>query len=281
MGEKIADLLRAPPGAVELGAIDARATPGFSGDKADAEALRPELAERLATLQEQLYANGRSGGSRSFLLVLQGMDTSGKGGTIRHVVGQVDPGGVHVVAFGQPTPEELAHDFLWRIRKELPHPGVLAVFDRSHYEDVVAVRVRGSVDRRTWSRRYAAINRFEERLAAGGTVIVKCFLHISPEEQLERLLARLNDPTKHWKYNRGDVEDRARWAEFQRAYADAIERCSAGAAPWYVIPADRKWYRNWAITQLLIQRLEELGLGWPAADFDVDEEKSRLLSVRV
>ena len=159
------------------------------------------------------------------------MDTSGKGGTVRHVVGQVDPGGVHVVAFGQPTPEELAHDFLWRIRKELPHPGMLAVFDRSHYEDVVAVRVRGSVDRRTWSRRYAAINRFEERLAAGGTVIVKCFLHISPEEQLERLLARLNDPTKHWKYNRGDVEDRARWAEFQRAYADAIERCSAGAAP--------------------------------------------------
>ena len=281
MEKRIADLLRAPAGAVDLSAIDTRATPGFAGKKADAEALRPELAERLATLQEQLYADGRSGGARSVLLVLQGMDASGKGGTVRHVVGQVDPAGVHAVAFGGPTREELAHEFLWRIRRELPRPGMLAVFDRSHYEDVVAVRVRGLVARRTWSRRYATINRFEERLAAQGTVIVKCFLHISPEEQRARLLARLDDPTKHWKYSRGDLEDRALWGEFQRAYGDAIERCGAGAAPWYVVPADRKWYRNWAITQLLIQRLEELGLGWPAADFDVDEEKARLLSVRV
>ena len=281
MEKRIADLLRAPAGAVDLSAIDTRATPGFAGKKADAEALRPELAERLATLQEQLYADGRSGGARSVLLVLQGMDASGKGGTVRHVVGQVDPAGVHAVAFGGPTREELAHEFLWRIRRELPRPGMLAVFDRSHYEDVVAVRVRGLVARRTWSRRYATINRFEERLAAQGTVIVKCFLHISPEEQRARLLARLDDPTKHWKYSRGDLEDRALWGEFQRAYGDAIERCGTGAAPWYVVPADRKWYRNWAITQLLVQRLEELGLGWPAADFDVDEEKARLLSVRV
>ena len=274
MGKPIADLLRAPAGAVDLSAIDARATPGFAGRKADAEALRPQLAERLATLQEQLYANGRSGGSRSVLLVLQGMDTSGKGGTVRHVVGQVDPAGVHVVAFRRPTREDLAHDFLWRIRSELPRPGMLAVFDRSHYEDVVAVRVRELVARRTWSRRYATISRFEERLAAQGTVIVKCFLHISPEEQRVRLMARLDDPTKHWKYNPGDLEDRARWGEFQRAYGDAIERCSTGAAPWYVVPADRKWYRNWAITRLLIERLEELGLGWPAATFDVAEQKA-------
>src|SRR5687767_2966778 len=192
---KIAELLRAPAGAVDLGAIDTRSVPGFRGGKADAEGRQPALAERIATLQEQLYAEGRTGGRRSVLLVLQGMDTSGKGGTVKHVVGQVDPAGVKVLAFRRPTREELRHDFLWRIRRQLPEPGMLAVFDRSHYEDVVAVRVRGLVDRRTWSRRYGTINRFEEGLAAQGTLIVKCFLHISPEEQRERLLARLEDPT--------------------------------------------------------------------------------------
>jgi polyphosphate kinase 2 (PPK2 family) len=184
----IGDLLRAPRGTVDLGAIDTRSTPGFDGKKAAAKALQPALAERIAALQEQLYAEGRSGGSRSVLLVLQGMDTSGKGGTVGHVVGQVDPAGVHVVAFRSPTREELSHEFLWRIRRELPEPGMLAVFDRSHYEDVVAVRVRKLVERRTWARRYATINRFEEQLAASGTLVVKCFLHISPEEQRERLL---------------------------------------------------------------------------------------------
>jgi PPK2 family polyphosphate:nucleotide phosphotransferase len=276
--ERIGDLLRAPPGAVDLGAIDTRATPGDIGTKEDAQAQLPELGERLAGLQEQLYANGHSGGKHSVLIVLQGMDTSGKGGTVEHVVGAVDPSGVQVVAVRRPTQEELAHDFLWRIRKRLPEPGMIAVFDRSHYEDVVAVRVRNIVDRRTWTRRYAAINRFEERLAAQGTVIVKCFLHISPEEQRERLLARLEDPTKHWKYRPGDLEDRALWPDFQRAYGDAIGRCSTAAAPWYVVPADRKWYRNWAISRLLIERLEQLGLGWPAATFDVEEQKALLLS---
>jgi PPK2 family polyphosphate:nucleotide phosphotransferase len=276
--ERMGDLLRAPRGAVDLGAIDTRATPGFSGAKKDAQAELRELGERLATLQEQLYANGRTGGKSSLLLVLQGMDTSGKGGTVEHVVGAVDPSGVQVVAFRRPTQEELAHDFLWRIRKRLPEPGMIAVFDRSHYEDVVAVRVRKIVDRSTWTRRYAAINRFEERLATHGTVIVKCFLHISPEEQRERLLARLEDPTKHWKYRPGDLEDRALWPDFQRAYGDAIGRCSTDAAPWYVVPADRKWYRNWAISRLLIERLEQLGLGWPAATFDVEEQKALLLS---
>jgi PPK2 family polyphosphate:nucleotide phosphotransferase len=275
---EMAELLRAPVANVDLSALDTRATPGFSGAKADAEKIQPELAERIATLQEQLYAEGRSGGKRRVLIVLQGMDTSGKGGTVKHVVGQVDPAGVDVVAFRAPTAEERRHDFLWRIRKRLPEPGMLAVFDRSHYEDVVAVRVRGIADRRTWSRRYATINRFEERLAAQGTVIVKCFLHISPEEQRERLLARLEDPTKHWKYRPGDLEDRALWDDFMRAYEDAIERCSSEAAPWYVVPADRKWYRNWAISRLLIERLEQLGLGWPAPAFDVEEERAKLLS---
>ena len=277
MAKRIADLLRAPAGAVDLSAIDARSTPGFKGGKSAARAAVPELGERLSTLQEQLYAHGRSGGSRSVLLVLQGMDTSGKGGTIGHVVGQMDPAGVHVVAFRRPTPEELRRHFLWRIRKQLPEPGMLSVFDRSHYEDVVAVRVRGIVDRRTWTRRYGAINRFEEGLAAQGTLIVKCFLHISPEEQRERLLARLEDPTKHWKYNPGDLEDRARWDEFQHAYGDAIARCSTDAAPWYVVPADRKWYRNWAISRLLVERLEELELSWPRATFDVEQQKRLLL----
>ena len=210
------------------------------------------------------------------LIVLQGMDTSGKGGTVKHVVGQVDPAGVRVIAFRSPTAEERRHDFLWRIRNQLPEPGMLAVFDRSHYEDVVAVRVRGIADRRTWSRRYTTINRFEERLAAKGTLIVKCFLHISPEEQRERLLARLEDPTKQWKYRPGDLEDRALWGDFMRAYEDAIERCSSDAAPWYVVPADRKWYRNWAVSRLLIERLEQLGLGWPAPAFDVKEQKAKL-----
>jgi PPK2 family polyphosphate:nucleotide phosphotransferase len=276
--EKIADLLRAPAGAVDLGAIDTRSTPGFDGKKSDARNAQPALAERIATLQEQLYAEGRTGGSRSVLLILQGMDTSGKGGTVKHVVGQVDPGGVHVVAFRRPTKEELAHDFLWRIRKQLPGPGMLAVFDRSQYEDVVAARVRNLAPRRIWSRRYATINRFEERLAAAGTVIVKCFLHISPEEQRERLLARLDDPTKHWKYNPSDLDDRALWDEFQAAYGEAIERCNTDAAPWHVVPADRKWYRNWAISRLLIERLEQLGLGWPAATFDIAEQRARLAS---
>jgi PPK2 family polyphosphate:nucleotide phosphotransferase len=273
----IADLLRASPGAVDLSAIDTRGTPGLKGGRAHAEKQQPALADRIATLQEQLYAEGRTGGNRSVLIVLQGMDTSGKGGTVKHVVGQVDPAGVHVTAFRAPTAEERRHDFLWRIRKRLPEPGMLGVFDRSHYEDVVAVRVRGLVNRAIWTRRYASINRFEERLAAQGTVIVKCFLHISPEEQRERLLARLEDPTKQWKFRPGDVDDRALWDDYMVAYGDAIERCGSDAAPWYVVPADRKWYRNWAISMLLVERLEQLGLGWPAPRFDVEEQKARLL----
>jgi len=276
---RVSDLLRAPAGPLDLDAVDPRGTPGFDGDKGDAERAAPALAERLATLQEQLYAEGRSGGSRSVLLVMQGMDTSGKGGTVKHVVGQLDPGGVHVASFGKPTREELEHDFLWRIRAQLPRAGKLGVFDRSHYEDVVTVRVLGLVDEDTWTRRYDAVNRFEEELVAAGTRIVKCFLHISPDEQRERLLARLDDPTKHWKYNPDDLDTRARWDDYMTAYGDAIERCSTEIAPWHVIPADRKWYRNWAITNLLFEQLDALGLRWPEADFDVAAERARLLGM--
>jgi PPK2 family polyphosphate:nucleotide phosphotransferase len=277
--KRVSDLLRVPAGEVDLTAIDTRATPGFDGGKAGAERAAPALGERLATRQEQLYAEGRTGGSRSVLLVMQGMDTSGKGGTVKHVVGQLDPGGVHVASFGKPTAQELAHDFLWRIRAQLPRPGKLGVFDRSHYEDVVTVRVLGLVDEDTWTRRHDVVNRFEEELVAGGTHIVKCFLHISREEQKERLLARLDDPTKHWKFNPDDLDNRARWDEYMAAYGDAIERCNTELAPWHVVPADRKWYRNWAITNLLLEELDAMGLRWPEATFDVAAERARLLAM--
>jgi PPK2 family polyphosphate:nucleotide phosphotransferase len=277
--KRLSALLRAPAGSLDLAAIDSRSTPGFKDGKSAAAEQLPALAQRLADLQEQLYAEGRSGGTRSILLVLQGLDTSGKGGTVRHVVGQMDPAGVHVASFGKPTAEELAHDFLWRIRAQLPRPGKVGVFDRSHYEDVVTVRVLGTVDRATWRRRFGTINRFEEKLVASGTLVVKCFLHISPDDQRERLLARLDDPTKHWKYNPADLDTRARWSDHTAAYEDAIERCSTDLAPWYVVPSGRKWYRNWAITNLLIEELDALGLRWPAADFDVAAERARLLAM--
>jgi PPK2 family polyphosphate:nucleotide phosphotransferase len=279
MSARVSDLLRMPPGRIDLHGIDTRSTPGFDGGKADALAARPGLAERLATLQEQLYAEGRTGGRRSVLLVLQGIDTSGKGGTVRHVVGQLDPAGVRVAAFGPPTAEERRHDFLWRIRRELPRPGRLGVFDRSHYEDVVTARVHRLVERRTWVRRYDAINRFEAEVAGSGTRVVKCYLHISAAEQRARLLARLDDPTKHWKFDPHDLVDRERWDEFLVAYEDALERCNTEAAPWHVVPADRKWYRNWAVTKLLIEQLEELALRWPEPPFDVEEQRRRLLAL--
>jgi PPK2 family polyphosphate:nucleotide phosphotransferase len=194
-------------------------------------------------------------------------------------LGQLSPNGFRLTSFKKPTDEELAHDFLWRIDRALPDAGMVGVFDRSHYEDVLAVRVRKLADKRTWTRRYDAINRFEAELAESGTRIVKCYLHISKEEQRERLLARLDDPTKHWKYNPHDLEDRALWDDYMAAYADALERCSTDAAPWHIVPADRKWYRNWAITQLLCEELEALDLKWPPADFDVEEEKRRVRSV--
>lgn len=274
----VGDLLQVGPGPVDLGRVDPHATPGFKGGKTAAEAARAELADRLSTLQGQLFAEGRSGGRRSVLLVLQGMDTSGKGGAIKRVVGQVNPSGVSITAFGRPTPTELKHDFLWRIRRALPGPGQIGVFDRSHYEDVVAARVRGTAERRTWIRRYGSINRFEEGLAEKGTLVIKCFLHISRAEQRARLLARLDDPTKRWKFNPGDLDDRELWDDYMAAYQDALERCSTPAAPWYVIPADRKWYRDWAVSTLLVERLGQLGLSWPQGSFDIAEMKARLES---
>jgi PPK2 family polyphosphate:nucleotide phosphotransferase len=276
--QQVSDLLRVPSGPVDLSALDTRATPGFDGGKAAGRAALAALGPRLSDLQERLHANGVRGGTQRLLLVLQGMDTSGKGGVVRHVVGQVDPQGCEITAFKAPTREELAHDFLWRIRRRLPGPGKLGVFDRSHYEDVLAARVHNLVPRQTWSRRYAAINRFEARLVEDDIHVVKVFLHISKEEQRQRLLARLDNPAKHWKFNPRDVDERAFWPDYQEAYAAALERCNSDVAPWYRVPADRKWYRDWAVANLLVEHLEDMKLDWPKADFDVEEQRARLLA---
>jgi PPK2 family polyphosphate:nucleotide phosphotransferase len=276
--EPISALLRLPAGKVEMGRLDPRATPGFPGLKRDAPAITAALAPELSDLQERLYAAGRVTGStaQKILVVLQGMDTSGKGGVIRHAIGMVDPQGVKIKGFKAPTEEERAHHYLWRIERELPPPGLIGIFDRSHYEDVLVVRVHNLVEESVWSQRYEEINAWEEGLAEQGTVLIKCFLNISSAEQKERLMARLDDPTKHWKYNPGDVDERAKWPAYMEAYQAVLERCNTERAPWYVIPADRKWYRNWAVAQLLVEHLRALDLYWPVATFDVEAEKVRV-----
>ena len=272
------ELLRVPAGPVDLADYDPSGTPGVES-RAHAEAQMPQLVARLDELQERLFAAARGGDSkRRVLLVLQGMDTSGKGGTIRHVVGQLDPNGVRLKAFKAPTEEERAHDFLWRIRAALPGPGEVGIFDRSHYEDVLASRVRKLALPMIIGKRYILINKFEQGLAADGCVVVKCFLHIGPDEQRDRLLARLDDPAKHWKYNPGDVDDRKLWPEYQDAYRIALEKTSTEAAPWHVVPANRKWYRNYAITRLLVEALEGIDPQYPAGDFDAAVERERVLA---
>jgi PPK2 family polyphosphate:nucleotide phosphotransferase len=273
----LSELLRVPTGPVDLAAADPGATPA-ADSRAQAEQELPKLAARLEELQERLFAAARGGGSeRRVLLVLQGMDTSGKGGTVRHVVGQLNPNGTRVAAFKAPTEEEREHDFLWRIRKALPQPGEVGIFDRSHYEDVLIARVRKLVAPMVVGRRYQLINRFEQQLAAEGTVLVKCFLHISRDEQRRRLLARLDDPAKRWKYNPGDVDERALWPAYQDAYRLVLEKCSTAEAPWYLVPADHKWYRNYAITRLLIEALERIDPAYPPGDYDLEVERERVL----
>lgn len=259
-----------------LADVDSRDTPGFVGEKADAPARMAEIAEELSELQERLHAQGVAGADASVLVVLQGMDTSGKGGIIRNVAGMVDPLGLLISVFKKPTPEELEHDFLWRVEKRLPGPGQIGVFDRSHYEDVLIGRVRSLADEAEIERRYEAINDFERRYVESGGTIVKCLLHISRDDQRERLAARLDDPTKHWKFNVGDLDEREVWDEYQRAYDIVLERTSTDVAPWHVVPSGRKWYRNWAVATLLLERLRSLDLQWPTADFDVAQARARL-----
>jgi PPK2 family polyphosphate:nucleotide phosphotransferase len=277
MTTAIGDALRLAPGPVDLSELDSHAKPGFDGGKRDGKAALLEMAPALGDLQEKLFANGYAGSEAcSLLLVLQGMDTSGKGGVLKHCVGLFDPAGVHIKSFKAPTKQELGHDFLWRVRREAPQPGQIGIFDRSHYEDVLVARVHRLAPAKEIERRYEQINAFEDELVQAGTTVVKCMLHIGYEEQRERLEARLDDPTKHWKYQPGDVDERELWPAYQEAYETVLERCSTPAAPWYVVPSDRKWYRNWAIGSLLEEALTGMGLEWPRADFDVQTEKSRL-----
>jgi PPK2 family polyphosphate:nucleotide phosphotransferase len=274
---RVSDLLRAPAGPVDLQDIATNVTPGFTGKgKLDAEAAMIRLGPRLALLQEQLYAQGRVGSGRSVLLVLQGMDTAGKGATVEHVLSLMNPMGVHYHAFTAPTVEEREHHFLWRIKRRLPPPGIVGAFDRSHYEDVLVARVHRLVPVAQWSSRYDVINRFEAKVSAS-IRIIKCFLHISADEQRRRLRARLQDPRKRWKYHPHDLDEHAQWADYQAAYADVLERCNTEVAPWYVVPADRKWYRNWAIGEVLVEQLDAMGLAWPPPrGWEPDAECARL-----
>jgi len=258
--EEIAQRYRIAPGTKpDLAARDAAEDALFDGGrKAGEEALEP-ISNRIENLQELLYADGK----QRILVVLQGMDTSGKGGTISKVFEGVNPAGVKVASFKKPTAEELAHDYLWRVHARVPGNGELVIFDRSHYEDVLVVRVHSLVPESTWRPRYEQICNFEGMLVDSGTTILKFFLHIDRAEQKERLQARIDDPNKRWKFRTGDLDERALWDDYMRAYEEAIERTSTEEAAWYVVPANRKWYRNLVVGTVIAHTLEGLGMAWP------------------
>ncbi|MET2010520.1 polyphosphate kinase 2 family protein [Microbacterium chocolatum] len=272
----LAELLRVREGFV-LTDVDTRSTPGYGQTKSDAQDDLAAGAEEFDDLQERLYAQSRENpDSPAVLLVLQAMDTAGKGGIVRHVIGATDPQGIHLKAFKKPTPEELERDFLWRIEREVPRPGYIGVFDRSHYEDVLIGRVRALATPDEIERRYDAINDFERRLTDAGIHLVKVMLHISKDEQRERLAARLDRPDKHWKFNPGDIDERQLWDDYMGAYQVVLDRTSTPHAPWHVVPADRKWYARLAVQALLLDVLERIDPQWPVASFDVEAEKARL-----
>jgi PPK2 family polyphosphate:nucleotide phosphotransferase len=271
----VAKAVRVGPG-FQLADCDAASKPGFSGGKKNAAKAMAATSDEMSDLQERLYANGRGGTGPSILLIVQGMDTSGKGGIMRHVVGQVDPQGVHLTAFKAPTKEELAHPFLWRITNALPKPGYIGVFDRSQYEDVLVVRVHNFVPRATWSRRYNQINNWEKKVASTGTKIIKVMLHISPEEQKTRLAERLERKDKYWKFNPNDTSEREHWSDYMEAYQAVLDKTNTEVAPWHVVPADNKWFARLAVNQILLEELRALKLKWPQAEFDVKAEQKRL-----
>ena len=261
-----------------LADLDPDSKPGYDHGKSQGQADLAAGLDDLNGLQERLFAESRVGTAKdSVLLVLQAMDSAGKGGIVRHVVGGVDPQGVALAAFKAPTAEEREHDFLWRVEKRLPEPGFIGVFDRSHYEDVLIGRVRQLAAPEEIERRYDAINEFEARVAASGTRIIKVMLHISPEEQKERLMERLERPDKYWKYNPGDVDERMLWPQYMQAYQTVFDRTSTEAAPWYVIPANAKWYARLAVQELLLAALEDIDSEWCGADFGVVGEKRGLV----
>lgn len=256
------------PGAqVRLAQIDPASTAGFRGGKSAAEPVLAALNERLETLQEMLHIEGK----HRVLVVLQGTDTSGKDGTIRRVFEGVNPLGVRVASFKAPTAEELAHDFLWRVHRHVPGNGEIAIFNRSHYEDVLVVRVRGLVPEAVWQKRYDQINDFERLQVESGTTILKFYLHISPEEQAKRLRNRMVDPTKRWKFRTHDLEERELWLDYQKAYEVMLERTSTRWAPWWIVPADRKWMRNLIVSQVLVDTLDEFRMSYPPGEPGIEK----------
>jgi len=253
-----------PGNPVVLAKWDPDETRAFPFGKGEGKRRLRKLTLRLEVLQELLHA----GQKHSLLVIFQGMDASGKDGTIKHVFSGVDPLGVRVAAFKAPTEEERAHDFLWRIAKELPRPGEIVLFNRSHYEDVLVARVKGLVPEEEWSKRYDLINAFEKRVADEGVTILKFFLNVGLAEQKERLQARVDDPVKRWKFNPGDLEDRQLWPQYMRAYQDVLNRTNAPRAPWYIVPADRNWYRNLSVSSIIVETLESLPLKYPKLRYD-------------
>jgi PPK2 family polyphosphate:nucleotide phosphotransferase len=256
-----------PPGAAfSLAARDPRATAGAPGGKQATKQVLADLSAELAALQDRLHAED----GQALLVVLQAMDAGGKDGTVKHVFRGVNPQGVRVTSFKQPTAEELAHDFLWRVHANVPRTGYIGIFNRSHYEDVLIARVHELVPESVWRRRYRHINHFEWLLHDAGIRVVKLFLHISREEQAARLQRRLDDPTRRWKFNRADLAERERWDDYVAAYEEAIQRTSSEHAPWYVVPADRKWMRNWAVSRIVIEALEAMDPRYPEPAEDLD-----------
>lgn len=269
------DSLRTTPD-FTLATLDPASTPGWNHGRKKAKRSMARRGAELSELQERLFAEGRTGGNRSVLLILQGMDTAGKGGIVRHVIGMVDPQGVSHAAFGAPSRNELRHDFLWRIRRRTPKAGMLGVFDRSQYEDVLIARVDKLVAPEVWESRYDDINDFEAELTANGTTIIKVALFVSLKEQKKRLRKRLERPDKYWKYDPSDLAARAQWPAYQEAYQAVFDRTSTAVAPWYVVPADHKWFARLAVTDLVLHAFRGLNLGWPEATYDINEQRDLL-----
>lgn len=257
------DRYRVKPGEkVNLSDWDPNDSSAFDGDKDQGNEEILKLNTKLENLQELLYAEGK----HRVLIVLQGMDTSGKDGTIRHVFEGVNPQGVRVASFKVPSAEELSHDYLWRVHKQTPGKGEMVIFNRSHYEDLLVVRVHNLVSEAVWGKRFDQINAFEKMLADEGTLILKFFLHIDLKEQKDRLQARIDDPTKQWKFNSADLKERALWKEYTQAYEDILNKTSTKAAPWYIVPANKKWFRNWLIGSVLVGALRDLKMSYPPAE---------------
>ncbi len=270
------EMYRVPlKGKIKLKDYDPNDSKLFDGNKKDGKEALQKLNAELELLQEQLYAEGK----RRLLIVLQAMDTGGKDGAIRAVFEGVNPQGVKVASFKTPTPVELAHDYLWRVHQQTPGKGEIVIFNRSQYEDVLVVRVHNLAPEEVWSKRYQHIREFERLLADEGTTILKFYLHIDLEEQAERFLARVEDPTKQWKFNPGDLDERARWDDYMKAYEDMLNQTSTAWAPWYIIPSNKKWYRNWLISKIVIKTLKNLDMRYPAPVENIEDYHKRLLEM--